>query len=278
MNPGYEFSVVFPCFNSSEYTEIFLNSIVDCGYSLSNYVAVNNGSIDTTSELLASYKDLNVINNKKNYGFGIALNQGVMFKQTEWTILSNNDLVVSNDWVENLINSAIKNNLRVISPALIEGEYDYDLNNFTNSLSNDIKNYVRKGDAHAVCLAVHESVWDDVGLFRPFTKLFGYEDKLFFHELNKKKISTGISGASWLHHYGSITQKKMKKDLGLKVKENIADSNHSKLLCQNFFSRKLDKFKRNKLRRNAIQSEILSFGISVLGTRSEGEFIWDQYF
>ena len=130
MNPGYEFSVVFPCLNSSEYTEKFLNSIVDCGYSLSNYVAVNNGSTDTTSKLLASYKDLNVVNNKKNYGFGIALNQGVMFKQTEWTILSNNDLVVSNDWVENLINSAIKNNLRVISPALIEGEYDYDLNNF----------------------------------------------------------------------------------------------------------------------------------------------------
>jgi len=70
----------------------------------------------------------------------------------------------------------------------------------------------------------------------------------------------------------------MKKDLGLKAKENIADSSHSKLLCQNFFSRKLDKFKRNKLRRNAIQSEILSFGISVLGTRSEGEFIWDQCF
>ena len=277
MKLHHNYSVTFPCLNCVDYTKKLINSMIENGDNLSNVIAVDNGSTDNTFNLLSSYPELTIIRNKKNYGVGVALNQGAMVKQSEWTIFMDNDIIVSKNWIENLINSAIRNNLKVISPAIVEGEYDYDINTFSSSLSDDVKNYVRNGQIHAICMAIHESIWDEVGFFRPFPSLFGYEDTLFFHELKKKGIKTGITGASWLHHFGSVTQKAMKKEMGLQPKENIAITNHHKLLCQNWFSRKIDKFKKKKFLRAAAQSEINSLGISLMGNRIKGEFVWDFY-
>jgi len=274
MKSSHDYSVTFPCLNCIDYTKGLINSMIENGDNLSNVVAIDNGSTDDTFNLLSSFPDLTVIQNKKNYGVGVALNQGAMAKQSEWTIFMDNDIIVSKNWIENLINSAIKNDLKVISPALVEGEYDYDINSFFSSLSDDVKSYIRDGDNHAVCIAVHESVWDEVGFFRPFPSLFGYEDTLFFHALKKKNIRTAISGASWLHHFGSATQKAMKKDMGLKPKDDIAVTNHHKLLCQNWFARKYSKFQKKNFRKNSQILEIEKFNMTLRGDRKHGEFIW----
>jgi GT2 family glycosyltransferase len=45
-----------------------------------------------------------VILNKQNLSCGAAWNQGILSRQTEWTIVMNNDIIVAPNFVERLIN------------------------------------------------------------------------------------------------------------------------------------------------------------------------------
>lgn len=215
-----------------------------------------------------------VILNKQNLGVGVALNQGALEFQSEWTIVMDNDIIPSRGWIDNLIGSAIANNLKVISPAMVEGELSYDLNAFTSGAIAKMNGYMRLGDNHAVCLAIHKSIWTEVGYFRATPSLLGYEDTLFFHDLKKKGIKTAITSESWLHHFGSATQKAMKKAQGLKPKDDLSVRNNHVLLCQNWFIRKLDKLKKIRLRKKMQLLEIEQFDMTVRGDRVNNKFIW----
>jgi hypothetical protein len=140
--------------------------------------------------------------------------------------------------------------------------------------SEKMKDVHRIGAKHAVCLAIHESVWLDVGYFQPVPKLLGYEDTLFFNELSKSKIQTAMTGASWLHHYGSITQTAMKLERGMKAKDGLQNRYNYKLLNQNWLERKLNKAKRKKQEQSWRNHELDMYGMSIHGLREESNFKW----
>jgi len=269
-----DYSVTFPCFNSVEYTAKLVKSMEDCGDDMSRVVAIDNNSKDSTLDFLNKSSIGHVIHNKKNLGFGAALTQGILTLQSEWTIVMNNDLIVSKNWIQNLINSAIENNLKVICPSLIEGDFDYDLNYYGELFSNQMNGYIRKKDSHAVCIAIHESVWHEVGYFRPTPALFGYEDALFFNELEKFNYDIGVTSKTFIHHFGSITQNAMRVEMGLRPKDDISSRKNDLLLCQSWLRRKLNKIKKKKLRRNSAKYEKDLFGLSVRAFRDQGKFLW----
>ena len=140
--------------------------------------------------------------------------------------------------------------------------------------SEKMKDVHRIGAKHAVCLAIHQSVWLDVGYFQPVPKLLGYEDTLFFHELEKSKVQTAMTGASWLHHYGSITQTAMKQERGLAQKDSLGYRYNYKLLNQSWLTRKLTKLARKKQLREWSEHEVAEHGMSIHGLRENGAFRW----
>jgi len=271
---NFDYSIVFPCLNCLEFTKKLINSMISNKEDLSRVIAIDNGSSDNTCEYLKTINIGNFICNKKNYGFGVPLNQGIMSAQTEWTILMNNDIEVSKGWIDNLLSSAVENDLKVISPALIEENLDYDLNKKAVELSKAMDGYLRFGDAHAVCIAIHESVWEIAGMFRAKPTLFGFEDQIFFNDLEKNDVKYAITSKSWVHHYGSITQKSMKAGLGIDSGSTLIKINKYDDLCQNILFRKLKKIKKNKARNKANKFEISKYGFSVMGRRQEGFFNW----
>jgi hypothetical protein len=121
-----------------------------------------------------------------------------------------------------------------------------------------MKDVHRLGSKHAVCLAIHRSVWMDVGYFQPTPKLLGYEDTLFFNELKKSNIQTSITGASWLHHFGSITQTAMKQERGLSEKDGLANRYNYKLLNQSWLERKWNKYLSKNLEKKSRDREVSS--------------------
>lgn len=246
------------------------------GLDLSRLVVVDNGSTDDTREYLKTLSLGGLILNQANLGCGVAWNQGALALQAEWTIIMNNDVIVSKNWIENLIETAEKNNLKVISPSLIEGELDYDFEDFSTQANLKMQNALRLGARHAVCLAVHQSVWLEVGYFQPIPKLLGYEDTMFFNELTKANIATGITGASWLHHFGSITQSAMKQERGLSQKDNLGYRYNYRLLKQSWLTRKLNKIKRNSQLKAWRNEELAQFGMSMHGVRVGGQFVWQK--
>lgn len=273
MNPQ-KYAITFACYNQVEYTKKCIESMVKHGLNLSRLVVVDNGSTDATQSYLETLLLGGLIINQTNLGCGVAWNQGALHLQAEWTIIMNNDVIVSKNWVENLIETAEKNNLKIISPALIEGELDYNFEDFSQDISAKMQNALRLDARHAVCIAVHQSVWLDIGYFQPIPKLLGYEDTMFFSELDKAGIKTAITGASWLHHYGSITQSAMKQERGLSLKEGLPYRYNYRLLKQSWLTRKLKKIKRIAREKRWSKQEKTDFGVSMHGLRVAGTFVW----
>lgn len=274
MMKNNQYAITFACYNQLEYTKQCISSMVKHGLNLNRLVVVDNGSTDDTRRYLQTLQLGGCILNEANLGCGVAWNQGALALQAEWTIIMNNDVIVSNSWIESLIETAEKNNLKVISPSLIEGSLDYDFDIFANINSAKMQNALRLGARHAVCLAVHQSVWMDVGYFQPIPKLLGYEDTMFFHELDKAGIKTAITGSSWLHHFGSITQSAMKQERGLTQKDNLPYRYNYRLLKQSWVRRKLKKMKRIRQEKIWRKEEISAFGSSMHGLRVAGQFVW----
>ncbi len=273
MNPN-RYSLTFACYNSVAYTKLCIDSMVKNGTPLDRLIAVDNGSTDETRDYLSTLPLGGRIFNKDNLGCGVAWNQGALVHQAEWTIVMNNDVLVSPLWVENLISTAEKIGAKIISPALIEGKLDYDFEVFEQDAIQRMKNVHRIGAKHAVCLAVHQSVWMDIGYFQPVPKLLGYEDTLFFNEARKANIKTAMTGASWLHHYGSITQTAMKLERGLKERDGLGYRYNYKLLNQSWLERKLLKAQKKKQERLWRDSEIDQYGMSIHGIRENNRFRW----
>ena len=269
-----KYAITFACYNQVEYTKKCVESMVKHGLDLSRLVVVDNGSSDDTRSYLKTLPLGGLILNRANLGCGVAWNQGALALQAEWTIIMNNDVIVSKHWIESLIETAEKNNLKVISPSLIEGELDYNFEDFSIKANLKMQNALRLGARHAVCLAVHQSVWLDVGYFQPIPKLLGYEDTMFFNELTKANIATGITGACWLHHFGSITQSAMKQERGLSQKDNLGYRYNYRLLKQSWLTRKLNKIKTKAQLKAWRDEELTQFGVTMHGTRVRGQFVW----
>lgn len=269
-----DYAITFACYNQVDYTRQCVDSLVRHGYDLGRVVAVDNGSADDTRTYLRSLPLGGVVLNRQNLGCGVAWNQGVLAFQSEWTVVMNNDVLVSPGWLENLIAAADARGLKVVSPALVEGPLDYDFEAFARDASTRMREVARVGARHAVCMAVHRSVWEQVGYFQATPSLWGYEDTLFFHALEQAGIPTAIVGASWLHHFGSITVSAIKQERGLSQKQGLGARNNHRLLGKSFLRRKWDKMQRKAQERRWRDEELARFGMTLHGERKDGQFVW----
>ncbi len=267
-------SITFACYNQLDYTRQCVDSLVRHGFDLRHAAVVDNGSSDATREYLQSLPLGATILNRRNLGCGVAWNQGVLAEQAEWSIVLNNDVVVTQGWIDGLLEGARNHGLSVVCPAMIEGALDYDLDAFAGQARDRMGHVVRRGARHAVCMAVHESVWEKVGYFRATPSLWGFEDSLFFNELDKAGIATGTVGSSWLHHYGSITLSAMKRERGLRENQGLSARTTYRLLGKSFLQRKWDKHLAKKRLREWRDAELAQFGMTLLADRKDGQFHW----
>ena len=274
MAAAADYAITFACYNQVAYTKACVESMVRHGVDLGRVVAVDNGSGDETREYLSSLPLGGRALNKVNLGCGVAWNQGALALQATWTIVMNNDVLVSPHWIDGLIGAAETHGLKIVSPALIEGADDYDVDAYLAEASERMKGALRPGVPHAVCVAIHESVWMDIGYFASVPKLWGYEDTLFFHAARKAGIASGITGASWLHHYGSITLSAMKRERGLTGKQGLSDRRAYRLLQETWLQRKLEKARRLRQLREWRSQELARYGMTLHGVRENGTFRW----
>ena len=269
-----DYAITFACYNQVEYTRQCIDSMIKHGVDLGRLVVVDNGSTDETRLYLETLPLGGCILNKANLGCGVAWNQGALALQAEWTIIMNNDVLVSKGWLENMIAVAEDKGLKIISPALIEGPLDYNFDAFADEASVKLNAALRVGGRHAVCLAVHKSVWMEIGYFQPIPKLLGYEDTMFFHEVDKAGIPIGMTGASWIHHYGSITQTAMKQERGLSEKQGLGYRYNYRLLQQSWLTRKLTKAKKIRQNKSWYTTELAQFSQTLHGIRKNNGFYW----
>lgn len=208
--------VVIPVFNQIKYTKICLESLVASGTNHNAILVINNASRDETTSWLEAER-YPFINNQANLGCGGAWTQGALQAgKVEWVILLNNDVVLCKDFCERLILAGEKNGFDIVSPAMVENELDYDFEEYSSAFVDKMGGVIRVGRAHGVCFAVRIAVFHEVGFPDTDRSLGGHEDLEFFLRSQAAGKLIGTVGSAFLHHYGSITQKAMKAESGVK--------------------------------------------------------------
>ncbi len=272
-----DYTITFACYNQLDYTKQFIASLDREEVDFSRVVAVDNGSSDGTREWLQSQGFGQVILNNRNLGCGAAWNQGALAIQSKWTVVMNNDVVCANGWLKNLLVTAEQQNLEIASPGMVEGTLDYDLENWANEASSKMTKYCRMGAPHAVCMAIREDVWDNIGYFMPVPKLLGYEDSIFFQRALESKLRAATVGSSWLHHYGMTTQKALKLEKKMDERDSLGNRSLMKFFMnQNWITRKINKSKRQKNQLTARTYELKNFNMTVhaLNRNGASQWIW----
>ncbi|MEK7221885.1 MAG: glycosyltransferase family 2 protein, partial [Nitrospirota bacterium] len=61
------------------------------------------------------------------------------------------------------------------------------------------------------CMLVRREVFDKAGLFDESFSYGGCEDVDFLWQAQKAGITAGVTGAAFIHHFGMVTQKAVKK-------------------------------------------------------------------
>lgn len=274
MHAKHDYAITFACYNALDFTKKCVDSLIKTGTPLERVVVIDNCSIDATRDYLSTLPLGGRIFNRGNLACGAAWNQGILHFQAEWTVIMNNDIIVPVGWIDALIDTAIEKGLKIVSPAMIEGALDYDFDTFAQKSSIKMQQVVRRQTQHLVCLCVHRSVFQEIGFFRATPKLLGFEDTIFFNDLRKSGLPTGIVGSAWIHHYGSITQTEMKKAMGKSEKDNLVTVNDRQLLNQGWIERKILKLQTKRQRAQRRADEFKTYGMTLHGERRNNGFVW----
>jgi O-antigen biosynthesis protein len=101
-------SIIVPCWNQLEFTRHCIAALTRYTRSPWELIVVNNGSTDATADYLAGVQDaasgpVTVIANAANRGFPAAINQGLQVASGEYLVLLNNDVVVTDGWLDQFI-------------------------------------------------------------------------------------------------------------------------------------------------------------------------------
>jgi len=160
-------------------------------------------------------------------------------------------------------------------PRMVEGELNYDLEAWAAEAQAKMAGYVRKGAPHAVCMAIRDDVWNEIGYFMPVPKLLGYEDAIFFQRVLEAGLKTGTVGESWLHHYGMTTQKALKLEMKLDQTDSLGNRNLMRLyMAQSWWARKLARYERRRLLKDACTHEKNTYGFTVHAINSLDHGQW----
>jgi N-acetylglucosaminyl-diphospho-decaprenol L-rhamnosyltransferase len=203
-------SIVIPLYNQLKYTKLCLESLRSTLNVQPEIILVDNASTDGTHEYLQSLSGVKVIHNEENLGFAGGCNTGIRAASGEWVIVLNNDVIVSPGWLEGMLDAADHWKLQVVTPAIREGECDYDIDAYAQELTGRMRRVIRKGQANGICFMVHRSVFDAIGLLDEQFRIGQYEDKDFFLRARRAGFALGTVGGAFLHHFGSATQKALK--------------------------------------------------------------------
>ena len=99
-------SVVIPVYNSEKFLEKCLDSILTQTYQNIEIIAVDDGSTDSSPDILERYSDKINIISQKNQGLASALNLGISKMKGNWLKWFSPDDVMCSNTIETLIDEA----------------------------------------------------------------------------------------------------------------------------------------------------------------------------
>lgn len=249
-------AILIPVFNQLEYTQGCLACIQADASKKSRIIVVDNGSTDGTRDWLNRQSGLDTIFNETNRGCAPAWNQGARCAGVladsgverngsfAWLVILNNDVLLPSNWLDRLIKAAESRNLDVVSPAMREREMNYSFSDYADVFMSKMNGVIRRGAAHGVCFAVRSEVFFRIGGFDEAFKIGQFEDEDFFRRARLAGFKLGTVGASFIHHYGSVTQDALSQRNGNRPYEAANREHFRKKWKLGWFKRRFEKCAR----------------------------------
>lgn len=100
-------SVIIPVYNSSEYIEECLNSVISQVYTNLEIIVINDGSTDDSLDKILYLQKCDeriIVINNKNRGVAYSKNVGIKYSKGEYLTFVDSDDIISSDFILNLVN------------------------------------------------------------------------------------------------------------------------------------------------------------------------------
>lgn len=229
-------SIIMLTHNQLEFTKKCIESIRN--YTKLNYeiIIVDNASSDETVKYLEEQNDLKIIFNSENVGFAKGNNQGYKIATGDTILFLNNDVVVTSNWLESILNTLYdEKNTGIVGPVTnnISGEQKIFVSYDQNSLngledfaeSNRLNNLGKKKKVLRLvgfALACKKTVLEEIGLFDETFGIGNFEDDDLCLRALAKGYDLKIALDSFVHHFGSVTFRNIKVDYKKLMQNNQA--------------------------------------------------------
>jgi GT2 family glycosyltransferase len=102
-----DITVIITCYNYAKYVGIAIDSVLEQKHQPFKIIVINDGSTDKSMDVINKYKDRVTIIDKNNSGVVDSKNLGISMIETTWTIFLDADDELPNNYLEELIKTAM---------------------------------------------------------------------------------------------------------------------------------------------------------------------------
>jgi GT2 family glycosyltransferase/Flp pilus assembly protein TadD len=226
-------SIVMLSWNALEFTKMALESIRSNTTGDYEIIIVDNGSGAQTVEWLKTLGDVRVIFNEVNRGYAAGNNQGIAAARGEYIVLLNNDVVVTEGWLEGLLEAFDRiPNLGVSAPRSNRVAGDQQVADAVYADMAQMHEYARSRrerlrGAHyltdraiGLCLCVDRRVIETIGGIDEQFGAGNFEDDDFCLRVRAAGYRIAVCEDVFIHHFGSQTFKANNVDWASTMREN----------------------------------------------------------
>lgn len=226
-------SIVMLSWNAPEYTKIALESIRKYTGGEYEVIIVDNGSGPETTQWLATLSDVKVIFNESNRGYAGGNNQAMAAASGEYVVLLNNDVVVTEGWLEGLLAafdripalgiSAPRSNIIAGDQVVLDAAYK-NLDQMHEYAAYRHARYRGQGymtdRAIGLCLCIDRRVIEEIGGIDERFGVGNFEDDDFCMRARGAGYRIHVCDDVFIHHFGSKTFAANKIDWQATMREN----------------------------------------------------------
>ncbi len=213
-------SIIALSYNQPEYTKQFVESVLEFTKTPFELLLIDNGSnnetVDYIKSISESDKRIKTVFNKENLGFPKGINQGLKAAAGAYLLIANNDIVVTEGWLERMIEVAESDpKIGIVGPvsnAVSGVQLDKDANYSDIKTMHGYAKKIRKNNSGKtfefprvafLCTLIKKDVVEKIGGLDEIFSPGNYEDDDFCLRAQIAGFKTIIAQDVFIHHYGS---------------------------------------------------------------------------
>lgn len=228
-------SIVMLSWNAVDFTKMALDSIRRHTSGPYEVIIVDNGSKPETVEWLRTQQDVHVIYNETNRGYAGGNNQAIAAARGEYVVLLNNDVIVTEGWLDGLLAafdripglgvSAPRSNKIAGDQLVSDAQYTgaEGLHEFARVRSERYRGQGYLTDrAIGLCLCIDRRVIEEVGGLDERFGLGNFEDDDYSIRVRAAGYKMYVCDDVFIHHFGSQSFAANKVDYAATMRTNWA--------------------------------------------------------